>query len=106
MKSISPAMRLRTAVLAVVVAALVTVSGSVTASGTSVSIAPKAYVHDAGFIVETQLTFTCPSGTLLANVNVTLTQTFDQSSNGQGASGQSLGFPVETANCDGTVHKL
>jgi hypothetical protein len=110
MEHISAAMRrylLHSAVLAAaVVAAFVTVSGSLAASGTSVSIAPKAYVHDGGFAVETQLTFTCPSGTLLANVNVRLIQAFQDSANGQGATGQSLGFPVETANCDGTVHKL
>ena len=110
MERISAMMRrypIRRAVLAVAaVAALVTVPGSLGASGTSVSIASKAYVHDAGFIVETQLTFTCPSTTLLANVTVRLTQSFQDSANGQGASGQSAGFPIETANCDGTVHKL
>jgi hypothetical protein len=109
MEQISAALRrylVHSAFLAVVVVALVTVSGSLAASGMSVSIAPKAYVHNGGYAVETQLTFTCPSGTLLANVDVRLVQTFQNSANGQGATGQSAGFPVETANCDGTVHKL
>jgi hypothetical protein len=82
--------------------ALVTGAGSPAATGSSVSIAPKASVYDVGIFVEIQLTFTCSGG--FGSVDVTVTQTAAQSSNGTAATGSS--FLGETANCDGSPHKL
>ena len=83
--------------------ALVTGAGSPAATGSSVSIAPKAYVYDFGFLLETQLTIQCTGGP--GSVAMTVTQSAAQSSNGQGASGSAITF-FESANCDGSPHKL
>jgi hypothetical protein len=82
--------------------ALAAGSGSGAATASSVSIAPKAYVLQLGATVATELTIQCDGGT--GSVQVTVTQTAAQSSNGQGASGTST--PMESANCDGSPHKL
>ena len=101
--------RLTALVLLGLALGLVTASGSLAAppkkteSGPSVSIAPKAYVYDAGLTVETQLTFTCSGGSGTADVSIT--QTPAQSGNGIGASGSSPSI-VEATNCDGSPHKL
>jgi hypothetical protein len=82
--------------------ALITGAGSPAATGSSVSIAPKAHVYLGGSRVEIQLTFTCSGGS--GSVMVTVTQTAAQSSNGQGANGQNM--ILDTTKCDGSPHKL
>jgi hypothetical protein len=82
---------------------LVTTSGARAATSTSVNIAPKAYVSEVGFRLDTELTIQCTGGA--GSVTVTVTQTPAQSSSGVGASGTNFaGFPP--AKCDGSPHKL
>jgi hypothetical protein len=83
--------------------ALVTGVSQVAASPApaSISIAPKAYVYQQGVRLEAQVTIQCTGG--IGNVFMQVTQTAAQSSNGLGASGSQF---VETANCDGSPHKL
>jgi hypothetical protein len=76
-------------------------TGSSAASPASISIAPKAYVYDFGLLLEAQVTFQCSGGT--GHVFMQVTQTAAQSSNGLGAGGTQA---AETANCDGSPHKL
>src|SRR5437868_4219670 len=76
-------------------------TGSSAASSSSISIAPKAYVYNVGTRLEAQVTFQCSGGT--GSVFMQVSQTAAQSSNGQGASGTQF---FETANCDGSPHKL
>jgi hypothetical protein len=75
--------------------------GSSAASPASISIASKAYVYNSGLRLEAQVTFQCSGGT--GHVFMQVNQTAAQSSNGQGAGGTQF---VETANCDGSPHKL
>jgi hypothetical protein len=81
--------------------ALVTGSGALAAPGTSISVAPKAFVSFFGFLLETQVTVQCSGG--LGDISGTVTQTAADSGNGVGATGSTFG---ETANCDGTSHKV
>jgi hypothetical protein len=76
-------------------------TGSSAATPSSISIAPKAYVYDSGLLLEAQVTFQCSGG--IGHVFMQVTQTAAQSSNGLGAGGSQF---VETANCDGSPHKL
>jgi hypothetical protein len=76
-------------------------TGSSAASSSSISISPKAYVYNSGLRLEAGVTFQCSGG--IGHVFMQVSQTAAQSSNGQGAGGTQF---VETANCDGSPHKL
>ena len=96
---------IRLAVLVVLGLTLPLVTGMSPAAASpapaSISIAPKAYVYNVGLRLEAQVTIQCTGG--IGSVFMQVTQTAAQSSNGLGASGSQL---VETANCDGSPHKL
>jgi hypothetical protein len=83
--------------------ALVTGVSPAAPSGTttSISIAPKAYVYDLGFLLEAQVTILCSGGA--GSVFMQVNQTAAQSSNGIGATGSQF---FEDAKCDGSPHKL
>ena len=96
---------IRLAVLVVLGLTLALVTGMSSAASSpapaSISIAPKAYVYNSGLRLEAQVTIQCTGG--IGSVFMQVTQTAAQSSNGLGASGSQL---AETANCDGSPHKL